>query len=137
MSLLVAPAPGIVVDGDRGLLRQALANLLENAVKYCGRGARIELAARGVAGGVELSVSDTGPGIPYQDQPRVFERFYRVDKGRSREQGGTGLGLSIVKHVAEAHGGSATLESRPGAGATFRITLPAGPDAVRPGGTGS
>jgi two-component system phosphate regulon sensor histidine kinase PhoR len=137
MSLLVAPAPGIVVDGDRGLLRQALANLLENAVKYCGRGARIELAARGVAGGVELSVSDTGPGIPYQDQPRVFERFYRVDKGRSREQGGTGLGLSIVKHVAEAHGGSTTLESRPGAGATFRITLPAGPVSVRPGGTGS
>jgi signal transduction histidine kinase len=67
----------------------------------------------------------------------VFERFYRVDKGRSREQGGTGLGLSIVKHVAEAHGGSATLESRPGAGAIFRITVPAGPDAVRPGGTGS
>jgi signal transduction histidine kinase len=67
----------------------------------------------------------------------VFERFYRVDKGRSREQGGTGLGLSIVKHVAEAHGGSTTLESRPGAGATFRITLPAGPVSVRPGGTGS
>lgn len=142
MTLVVAAAPEVVVDGDRGLLRQALNNLLENAVKYCGPGDRIEISARGIAEGVELMVSDTGPGIPHEDQPRVFERFYRVDKGRSREQGGTGLGLSIVRHVAETHGGKATLESRPGAGATFRITVPtrpegARPDPVRPGGTES
>ena len=135
LSLVVAAAPEIFVDGDRGLLRQALTNLLENAVKYCRPGDRIEIATRELAGGVELSVSDTGPGIPYPDQPRVFERFYRVDKGRSREQGGTGLGLSIVRHVAEAHDGRATLESRPGAGATFRIIVPARSEAVRPGGT--
>lgn len=125
MTLGMAAGSEVRVDGDRGLLRQALANLLENAVKYCRRGDRIEISARSVEGGSELVVSDTGPGIPYEDQARVFERFYRVDKGRSREQGGTGLGLSIVKHAAEAHGGTATLESRPGAGATFRIFVPA------------
>ena len=131
MSLSVAGPAGVTVDGDQGLLRQALANLLENAVKYCRQGDRIEISARPTEGGAELVVSDTGPGIPHEDQARVFERFYRLDKGRSREQGGTGLGLSIVKHAAEAHGGAATLESRPGAGATFRILVPS-----RPGPTG-
>ncbi len=124
MTLAVDAQPDVTIYGDRGLVRQALANLLENAVKYCRPSDAIELAARSTADGAELEVSDTGPGIPYEDQPRVFERFYRVDKGRSREQGGTGLGLSIVKHAAEAHGGRVTLESRPGAGATFRIALP-------------
>jgi two-component system phosphate regulon sensor histidine kinase PhoR len=144
MTLEVAGGPAVTLDGDRGLLRQALANLVENAVKYCREGDLIELFARVTAGGVELVVSDTGPGIPYEDQPRVFERFYRVDKGRSREGGGTGLGLSIVKHTAEAHGGTATLESRPGQGTTFRILVPGRPgaggaqaDEVRPGGTPS
>jgi two-component system phosphate regulon sensor histidine kinase PhoR len=129
MTLSLAGEAGVTVDGDRGLLRQALANLLENAVKYCRQGDRVEISARSVQRGTELVVSDTGPGIPYEDQARVFERFYRLDKGRSREQGGTGLGLSIVKHAAEAHEGTATLESRPGAGATFRIFVPS-----RPGG---
>ena len=124
MTLAVAAGPDVVVDGDRALLRQALANLLDNAVKYCRTGDRIEISARSIEGGAELVVSDTGSGIPHEDQARVFERFYRVDKGRSREQGGTGLGLSIVKHAAEAHGGTATLESRPGTGATFRIFVP-------------
>ena len=143
MTLSVSAEPEVTVDGDRGLLRQALANLLENAVKYCRQGDRIEISARPVEAGAELVVSDTGPGIPYLDQARVFERFYRVDKGRSREQGGTGLGLSIVKHAAEAHGGTATLESRPGAGATFRIYVPDRQDGsprsdeIRPGGTPS
>ncbi|HKY61506.1 MAG TPA: ATP-binding protein [Gemmatimonadota bacterium] len=140
MTLSVAGGAGVSVDGDRGLLRQALANLLENGVKYCRQGDRIEISARSVEGGSELAVSDTGPGIPHEDQARVFERFYRLDKGRSREQGGTGLGLSIVRHAAEAHGGAATLESRPGAGATFRIFVPSRPgtagtpDGVRAGG---
>ncbi|MGH7565057.1 MAG: sensor histidine kinase [Gemmatimonadota bacterium] len=115
----------MTVDGNRALLRQALGNLLENAVKYCRPGDRIEISARSIADGVELAVSDTGPGIPYPDQSRVFERFYRVDKGRSREQGGTGLGLSIIRHAAEAHDGTVELESRPGAGASFRIVVPA------------
>ncbi|MGH7570696.1 MAG: ATP-binding protein [Gemmatimonadota bacterium] len=125
LTLAVDAEPDVTIDADRGLLRQALANLLENAVKYCRPGDGIRIAARPTAEGAELAVSDTGPGIPYQDQPRVFERFYRVDKGRSREQGGTGLGLSIVKHAAEAHGGTVALESRPGAGSTFRIVIPA------------
>ncbi|MGH7543230.1 MAG: ATP-binding protein, partial [Gemmatimonadota bacterium] len=144
MTLTITGGTELSLDGDRALLRQALANLVENAVKYCREGDRIELSARSTADGVELVVSDTGPGIPYEDQPRVFERFYRVDKGRSREQGGTGLGLSIVKHAAEAHGGTATLESRPGEGTTFRILVPGRPgagggrsDEVRPGGTAS
>ena len=143
MTLAVASGSDLPLDGDRGLLRQALANLVENAVKYCREGDRIEVSARSTVDGVELVVSDTGPGIPYEDQARVFERFYRVDKGRSREQGGTGLGLSIVKHAAEAHGGTATLESRPGAGATFRIFVPSRQDGsprsdgIRPGGTPS
>lgn len=142
MMLAVASGPEVWVDGDRGLLGQALANLLENAVKYCRKGDRVEIFARSIEEGAELVVSDTGPGIPDEHQARVFERFYRVDKGRSRERGGTGLGLSIVRHAAEAHGGTATLESRPGAGATFRILLPSRSGAVdarseelRPGGT--
>lgn len=134
MTIGVTGDPEVTVDGDRPLLRRALANLVENAVKYCRQGDRIELSARSTDDGVELVVSDTGPGIPYQHQPRVFERFYRLDKSRSREQGGTGLGLSIVKHAAEAHGGTATLESRPGGGATFRILVPHRPDVGRPAG---
>lgn len=144
MTLAVSAAPEVTVDGDPRLLRQALVNLLDNAIKYCGKGDRIEMSARAVEGGAELAVSDTGPGIPYEHGERVFERFYRVDRGRSRERGGTGLGLSIVKHVAEAHGGTAAVESRPGAGATFRIFVPhraeaqdPPPGALRPGGTGS
>ncbi|MGH7549956.1 MAG: ATP-binding protein, partial [Gemmatimonadota bacterium] len=124
MTIAVAAEPDAMIDGDRGLLRQAMANLLENAIKYCRHGDRIEVRARPTGQGVELEVSDSGPGIPYEDQTRVFERFYRVEKGRSRSNGGTGLGLSIVKHVAEAHGGMAVLESRPGAGTTFRLTIP-------------
>lgn len=144
MTLAVSAAPEVTVDGDPRLLRQALVNLLDNAIKYCGKGDRIEMSARAVEGGAELAVSDTGPGIPYEHGERVFERFYRVDRGRSRERGGTGLGLSIVKHVAEAHGGTAAVESRPKAGATFRIFVPhraeaqgPPPGALRPGGTGS
>jgi signal transduction histidine kinase len=142
MTLETESETDLTVDGDRGLLRQALANLLENAVKYCRDGDRIELSARSSEKGVELVVSDTGPGIPHDDQPRVFERFYRVDKGRSRSNGGTGLGLSIVKHVAEAHGGTATLVSRPGAGSKFALFIPSpsgasGTPGITPDGTGS
>jgi signal transduction histidine kinase len=82
-----------------------------------------------VNGNIVIEVKDTGSGIPPEHQPRVFERFYRVDKGRSRALGGTGLGLAIVKHIVLMHGGTVSVQSRPGAGSTFRITLPAtGPE---------
>lgn len=116
--------PGLTVEAERGLLRQALANLLENAIKFCPEGAEIRFEARSADREVELAVSDTGPGVPAEDLPRIFERFYRVDKGRARRTGGTGLGLAIVKHVAEAHGGRVSAESTPGVGSTFRVLLP-------------
>lgn len=116
--------PGLEVRGDRRLLHQALSNLLENAVKYVPEGRSVRIDARRSEASVELAVSDTGEGIPREDLPRIFERFYRVEKGRARSGGGTGLGLAIVKHVAEVHGGTVEVESAPGGGATFRIVLP-------------
>jgi two-component system phosphate regulon sensor histidine kinase PhoR len=101
-----------------------LVNLLQNAINYTPEGGRITLEARKDEGGVQFEVADSGIGIPSEDLPRIFERFYRVDKGRSRELGGTGLGLSIVKHIAEAHGGRVSVESRIGKGSRFTVTLP-------------
>lgn len=103
---------------------QALENLLDNALKYTPKGSRLEIAARPKSGDIEVSVRDNGPGIPAEDLPHIFERFYRVDKGRSREKGGTGLGLSIVKHIVQLHGGRVRVESTPGQGSTFLFTLP-------------
>lgn len=123
-TLTVESEPGLTVTGDRRMLRQAVANLLENAIKYAGVGARIRLIARRLNGCARVEVIDTGRGIPIEDQPRLFERFYRVEKGRTRATGGTGLGLSIVNHVVEVHGGTVAVESTPGAGATFVITIP-------------
>ncbi len=113
------------VMGHRIRLEQAFLNLLNNAVKFnrTGGEARIEVI-RSAEGTVQVRISDTGIGIPSQDQPRIFERFYRVDKARSREVGGTGLGLSIVKHVVERMSGSVAVESELGKGSTFIITLP-------------
>ena len=102
-----------------------LGNLVDNALKYCAEGASVRIAAESAEGMVSICVTDTGPGIAQEHLPRVFERFYRVDAGRSRELGGTGLGLSIVKHLVEAMGGAVTVESRLGAGTTFRFTLQA------------
>ncbi len=116
--------PGLSARADRRLLYQALENLVENAIRYVPKGRRVRVEGRRVPGGIELSVADDGEGIPREDQARIFERFYRVEKGRARAGGGTGLGLAIVKHVAEAHGGRVELESAPGRGATFRIRLP-------------
>ncbi|HYO45722.1 MAG TPA: ATP-binding protein [Gemmatimonadota bacterium] len=116
--------PGLQVRADRRLLHQALTNLVENAIKYIPPGREVRVEARAVPEGVELAVADTGDGIPREDQPRLFERFYRVEKGRARARGGTGLGLAIVKHVAEVHGGRVELESAPGRGTTFRVILP-------------
>lgn len=112
------------VLADRSQLRRVLTNLLDNAVKYSNEKGVVRLSAERAAGFVRVAVADNGCGIPEKDLPRVFERFYRVDKARSREQGGTGLGLSIVKHLVEQHGGEVSVESGLNRGSTFRFTLP-------------
>jgi two-component system sensor histidine kinase SenX3 len=115
--------------GDRRQLVAALNSLLENAVKYSDEGSSIQVFGRANVGWVELVVRDQGIGIPARDLERIFERFYRVDHGRSRHTGGTGLGLSIVRHVANNHQGHVLVESREGEGSTFTLRLPlaAGP----------
>jgi heavy metal sensor kinase len=113
------------VQADRTVLRQALVNLAVNAIKYAPEHTRVRLATGRRGGAAVLEVADEGPGIAPEHQDRVFERFYRVDKSRSREMGGTGLGLALVKWAAEAHGGRVELESEVGRGSTFRIVLPA------------
>jgi two-component system phosphate regulon sensor histidine kinase PhoR len=114
-----------LIHGDRSHLEQVFINLLDNAIKYGRKGGTITAsAAEKPSGEVQVSVRDNGIGIPEEDLPRIFERFYRVDKGRSTELGGTGLGLSIVKHIVQAHGGSVWAESRLGEGSTFYFTLP-------------
>jgi two-component system phosphate regulon sensor histidine kinase PhoR len=105
-------------------ITQAIENLIDNALKYSPAGSRIDLVAARRPGEVDIRVQDNGPGIPAADLPHIFERFYRVDKGRSREKGGTGLGLSIVKHIVQLHGGRVWVESRQGQGTAIGFTLP-------------
>jgi two-component system sensor histidine kinase SenX3 len=119
----------LLVEGDRTLLVTALANLLENAVAYSQPGSPVSISRRRAGEFVEISVTDRGIGIPEEEQQRVFERFYRLDKARSRATGGTGLGLAIVKHVAANHGGEVRLWSRPGTGSTFTLRIPAHPNS--------
>ncbi len=116
---------GLSVSADVDRLEQVLFNLIENAIKY-GRsdGCVCIGGTSAVAGKVRVWVQDDGPGIPDEATERIFERFYRVDRARSRESGGTGLGLSIVKHIVQAHGGEVSVESEPGKGTTFAFTLP-------------
>jgi two-component system phosphate regulon sensor histidine kinase PhoR len=117
---------GLVAQADPDRLRQVFSNLVDNGIKYGRSGGVLELTGTALGGGrVEVCVRDDGPGIPPEALARVFERFYRVDKARSREQGGTGLGLAIVKHAIQAHGGEVRVESEPGHGAAFYFTLPA------------
>ncbi|HJQ46806.1 MAG TPA: ATP-binding protein [Amycolatopsis sp.] len=117
-------ASGLLIEGDRTLLVTALSNLLENAIAYSPAGSPVSISRRLVDGNVEIAVTDRGIGIADEDQERVFERFYRADKARSRATGGTGLGLAIVKHVAANHGGDVKLWSMPGTGSTFTLRLP-------------
>lgn len=112
------------VPGDRQALKQVFTNLLDNAIKYNKNGGLVEIQVQQLEKGLKISLKDTGPGIAAEALSRIFERFYRVDKARSRDLGGTGLGLSIVKHLVEAHRGSVSVESRPGQGSTFSIFLP-------------
>jgi two-component system phosphate regulon sensor histidine kinase PhoR len=124
-----ARLPAVTADRDR--LAQILINLVDNAVKYTPEGGTVTVTAGPAADGlVEVAVTDTGIGIPAADLPRITERFYRVDKARSRELGGTGLGLAIVKHLVLAHGGELRIESREGQGTTVRFTLPVAPPAA-------
>lgn len=116
--------PDLTASLNAPLFEQAIINLLDNAVKYGGKAARIDLRVEKTSHQVKVEVSDTGPGIEPEHQPYVFARFYRVDKSRSRNLGGTGLGLSIVKHITHAHGGTVSLSSQPGEGSTFTIVLP-------------
>ncbi len=115
---------GIEIPGNSRLLEQAVANLLDNAIKYS-RGGKVDVSAERAGKEIVIRVADTGIGIDEEHLPRLFERFYRVDKARSRNLGGTGLGLAIVKHIVQAHGGRIEVESTPGQGSTFSVFLPA------------
>ncbi len=121
---------GFQVLGDQPLLVAALANLLSNAIAYSPRGTPVSVSRRRRGDNIEISVTDRGIGIDKDDQERVFERFFRVDKARSRATGGTGLGLAIVKHVAANHNGAIRLWSQPGTGSTFTLSIPAYPSSV-------
>jgi two-component system, OmpR family, phosphate regulon sensor histidine kinase PhoR len=128
LSVASSPTPDpqpLSVRADRFKLEQVFINLLDNAVKYTDKG-EVELAVTREDGRAVVAIRDTGPGIAPEHLPRLFERFYVVDKGRSRQLGGTGLGLSIVKHIVLLHGGEVSVRSTPGAGTTFTVTLPAG-----------
>jgi two-component system, OmpR family, sensor histidine kinase SenX3 len=124
--------PEIEIACDRRQMRSALMNLLDNAIKYSGPGQPVEVGARVVGDRVELVVRDHGIGIPRRDLERIFERFYRVDRARSRDTGGTGLGLAIVRHVVQAHGGEVTVTSSEGEGSTFTIQIPISSGGARP-----
>lgn len=124
--LLTVDCPaGLQCQASAPLLEQALVNLVDNAIKYSNEGGSVHLAARAGADSLEVTVRDFGCGIAREHLPRLFERFYRVDKARSRKQGGTGLGLAIVKHIIQAHGGEVRVESSHGEGSLFTIVLPA------------
>jgi two-component system phosphate regulon sensor histidine kinase PhoR len=118
--------PNLYVTANKIRLEQVLVNLIDNAVKFNRPGGEVWIEAEPANGQVRISVSDSGIGIPSAELPRVFERFYRVDKARSRQVGGTGLGLSIVKHAVERMGGTVSAESQLGKGSKFTVTLPAG-----------
>lgn len=124
LSLEVGDFPQLLVHGDRSRLHELFANLLDNAVKYTPPGGRITIACRSEADEVHVDISDTGIGIPEDQEAKIFERFYRVDSSRSRETGGSGLGLSIARWIAAAHSGTIEVHSVPGAGSTFTVSLP-------------
>ena len=124
VSVTVGGEQGLWVLGDARQLETAVSNLIENAIAYSEADARVTVTSRAAGDAIEIKITDNGIGIGPADLERIFERFYRVDAGRSRASGGTGLGLSIVKHVAAAHGGDVTAWSRLGQGSTFTLRLP-------------
>jgi two-component system, OmpR family, phosphate regulon sensor histidine kinase PhoR len=130
ITLHVECQEGLLAAVNAPLLEQALLNLISNAVKYSEAGGVVLVSARKAGASLEVSVADKGMGIAPEHHERIFERFYRVDKGRDRRLGGAGLGLAIVKHIALAHGGTVSLQSEPGKGSVFTLTIPAPPDAA-------
>jgi two-component system phosphate regulon sensor histidine kinase PhoR len=130
VELQSAGAPDALVMADPDAMNQVFGNLIENSLKYAKDSKRIRVGAELLEGEVQFTVQDYGPGIASEHLERIFERFYRVDKARSREAGGTGLGLAIVKHIVQAHGGRIWVESELGKGASFHFTLPLAPGAV-------
>ncbi|NLZ38020.1 MAG: cell wall metabolism sensor histidine kinase WalK, partial [Firmicutes bacterium] len=112
------------VWGNRDRIQQVLINLLSNAISFTPAGGKVKISASQEEEWVRISVADSGVGIPPEEQEKVWQRFHKVDKSRTRKLGGTGLGLSIVKQIVEAHGGSVDLKSRPGKGSVFSFTLP-------------
>ena len=124
VKLQSAGAPHALVMADPDAMNQVFGNLIENSLKYAKDGKRIKVGARLLASEVQFTIQDFGPGIASEHLERIFERFYRVDKARSRESGGTGLGLAIVRHIVQAHGGRIWAESELGSGAQFHFTLP-------------
>jgi len=118
----------VTADGDR--LLQVFTNLIDNAIKFTPEGGTVDVGVKQDGADAVVSVADSGRGIPPDDLPRIFDRFYRVERSRSREAGGTGLGLAIAKHIVEAHGGGITVTSRPGAGSTFSVALPLAREAT-------
>jgi len=127
IDLKITCSSDIAVSVDPTLIEQAIVNLLDNAIKYSPENDRIEIKTKWIDQKIAILIKDNGPGIAVKHQPRLFERFYRVDKARSRKLGGTGLGLAIVKHIAQTHGGSVTVDSSPGHGSTFTLVLPIAP----------
>ncbi|MGW7685628.1 sensor histidine kinase [Kribbella sp. NPDC054772] len=136
IKIVVKTEPELEVLGSEDQLSMAIGNLVENAINYSPDGTRVAVAAHPIGDLVEVTVSDQGVGIPSSDLERIFERFYRVDRARSRETGGTGLGLSIVKHIASIHGGDVRVWSVEGQGSTFTVRLPLRLEPA-PGQTGS
>jgi signal transduction histidine kinase len=124
ISLTYACPASMRIYADRSLLTQAVVNLVDNAIKYSLANTRVVMRGSDTGAGVQIAVIDNGPGIDERHLARLFERFYRVDKARSRKLGGTGLGLAIVKHIASVHGGQVNVETRIGKGSTFSILLP-------------
>jgi len=119
----------LAVKGDNAMLRELFLNLLDNAIRYTQSGGTISISLRAEGQMALVAISDTGVGIPSEDIPHIFERFYRVDKARSRAEGGSGLGLAICQHIAEVHGGKIEVQSQVGVGSTFLVRLPRYKDA--------
>ena len=126
--LLELDDPLPVIEGDRERIEQVVVNIVSNSIKYTPNGGTIIMTASNIEDGVRITVQDNGIGIPQEDLPRLFERFYRVDKARSRERGGTGLGLAIAQEIVKLHGGKIEVESRFGEGTKMTVTLPLQPD---------
>ncbi len=122
--ILKNPKSDVSFYGNAPMIKTAISNLLDNAIKYNREGGKVEVDFEELVGELLINITDTGAGIPRRDLGRIFERFYRVDKARSRDTGGTGLGLSIVKHIVEFHGGQVSVKSREGEGSTFTVSLP-------------